>query len=152
MLVGPTLQVSWLSGFPFLGSLHWLVGGLDLGVGGISYVELLILYELRAGERLSLEKAHHRYLDQGVQFQCRLFRLVQALILGALVAFLGSLVRFLDRLPGGLIRFLPCRIGTNHIRLRHLGWEKCGHGLTSRPKETSDPVFLDSLLEVLVTQ
>ena len=36
-------------------------GGLDLGVGGISYVELLILYELWAGERLSLEKATPRY-------------------------------------------------------------------------------------------
>ena len=47
-----------------------------------------------------------------------------------------------------MIRFLPCQIGANHCRLRHLGWEKCGHGLTSRPRETSDPVFLDSLLEV----
>ena len=30
---------------------------MDLGVGGISYVELLILCELWAGERLTLEKA-----------------------------------------------------------------------------------------------
>ena len=78
------LLVKWVS---FLGSLHWLVDGLDLGVGGISYVELVILYELRAGERLSLEKAHHRYLDQGVQFQCRLL-LVQALIFGVPVVLL----------------------------------------------------------------
>ena len=34
----------------FLGTLHWPAGGSDLGVGGISYVELLILYELWAGE------------------------------------------------------------------------------------------------------
>ena len=46
-------------------SLHWPVGGLDLGVGGVSYVELLILYELWAGERLSLEKACPRYLRPG---------------------------------------------------------------------------------------
>ena len=72
----------------FLGTLHWHAGGLDLGVGGISYVEFLILYELWAGERLSLEKAHPRYLNQGVQFQCRLFRLVQALIFGAPVVLL----------------------------------------------------------------
>ena len=45
-----------------LGSLHWPAGCGDLGVGGISYLELLILYELWAGERLSLEKAHPRYL------------------------------------------------------------------------------------------
>ena len=37
------LLVKWIS---FLNSLHWPVGGLDLGVGGVSYVELLILYEL----------------------------------------------------------------------------------------------------------
>ena len=45
-------------------------------------------------------------------------------------------------------RFLPCGIGAHHCRLRHLGWEKCGHGLTSRPRETSDPGFLDSILGV----
>ena len=48
----PGLSVKWVS---FLGSLHWPAGGSDLGVGGISYVELLILYELWAGERLSWE-------------------------------------------------------------------------------------------------
>ena len=45
-----------------MGTLHWPAGGSDLGVGGISCVELLILYELWAGERLSLEKAHPQYL------------------------------------------------------------------------------------------
>ena len=58
----PGLLVKWVS---FLNSLHWPVGDLDLGVGGVSYVELLILYELWAGERLSLEKAHPRYLRRG---------------------------------------------------------------------------------------
>ena len=48
-----------------MGSLHWPAGGLNLGVGGVSYVELLILYELWAGERPSLEKAHPRYLGPG---------------------------------------------------------------------------------------
>ena len=55
----PGLLVKWVS---FLSTLHWPVGDLDLGVGGISYVELLILYELWACERLFLEKAHPRYL------------------------------------------------------------------------------------------
>ena len=36
----PGLLVKWVS---FLASLHWPAGGSDLGVGGISYVELLIL-------------------------------------------------------------------------------------------------------------
>ena len=58
----PGLLIKWVS---FLGSLHWPAHGGDLGVGGISYVELLILYELWAGERLVLEKAHPRYLRPG---------------------------------------------------------------------------------------
>ena len=55
----PGILVKWVT---FLGTLHWPAGDVDLGVGGISYVELLILYELWAGERLSLEKAQPRYL------------------------------------------------------------------------------------------
>ena len=58
----PGLLVKWVS---FLNTLHWPVGDLDLGVGGVSYVELLILYELWAGERLSLEKARPRALIFG---------------------------------------------------------------------------------------
>ena len=55
-------MVKWVS---FLASLHWPAGGSDLGVGGISYLEFLILYELWAGERLSLEKATPPYLRPG---------------------------------------------------------------------------------------
>ena len=50
----PGLLVKWVS---FLSSLHWPVGDLDLGVGGVSFVELLIFFELWAGKRLSLDKA-----------------------------------------------------------------------------------------------
>ena len=47
----------------------------------------------------------------------------------------------------GLGRFVPCAIGANHCRLRHIGWSKSCHGLTSRPRETSSSVwFLDELL------
>ena len=49
-------------------------------------------------------------------------------------------------LPGGLGRFVPCSFGANHCRLRHLGWERCGHGLTSRSRESSSGPFLDQLL------
>ena len=35
------LLVKWVT---FFGTLHWPAGGLDLGVGGISFVEMLILY------------------------------------------------------------------------------------------------------------
>ena len=33
---------------------------------------------------------------------------------------------------------------------RHIGWEWCGHGLTSRPRESSSEDFLNKLLVLLV--
>ena len=83
-----------------------------------------------------------------VKFQCRLFLLDRALIFGDPVGFLGAMLRALDGLPGGSGRFLPCRIGANHCRLRSIGWERCGHGLTSRPLEASGVGFLDDLLSL----
>ena len=61
--------------------------------------------------------------------------------------FIGALMRSLCLMPGGLARFVPCSIGANHCILRHVGWEKCGHGLTSRPREGASGVFLDQLLQ-----
>ena len=55
-------MVKWVA---FLGTLHWSAGCVDLRVGGVSNVELLILYELWAGERLTLEQAHPRYFLLG---------------------------------------------------------------------------------------
>ena len=49
-------------------------------------------------------------------------------------------------LLGGLGRFVPCSIGANHCRLRYIGWEKCGHGRTSRPRESASELFLNELL------
>ena len=45
----------------FSGTLHWPTGAVDFGVGGVSFVEMLILYELWAGERLCLESATLRH-------------------------------------------------------------------------------------------
>ena len=104
---------------------------------GISFVELLILHELWAGERLSLEKALPRYLRPGRPFS------VSAVFFGP-GRFLGALMRSLCLVPGGLARFVPCFLGANHCRLRHIGW---GHALTSRPRESaSEEPFLDELL------
>ena len=120
-----------------MNSLHWPIGDLDLGVGGVSNVELLILYELWAGERLSLEKAHPRYLRPGRPLSVSAWRSCR---------FIGALMRSLCLLPGGLRRFVPCSIGADHCRLRHIGWEKCSHGLTSRPRESASDFFLNELL------
>ena len=72
----------------FLNSLHWPVGDLDLGVGGVSYVELLILYELWLGRGSLWRRLILVIFDQSVQFQCRLFLLVQVLIFGVPVVSL----------------------------------------------------------------
>ena len=146
--MGPTLLVSWLSGWPFLGPLHWPAGGLDLGVGGISYVELLILHELWAGERLSLEKALPRCLRPGRPISVSAVPFGPGIDIWRSCRFIGAMMRCLCLLPGGLGRFVPCSIGANHCRLRHIGWEKCGHGLTSRPRESASEPFLDELLRL----
>ena len=80
------MLVKWVA---FLHSLHWPAAGCSLGVGGVSYVELLILYELWAGETLPLEKAVPRYRRPGRPISVSAVLLVQALILGV---FAGLLV------------------------------------------------------------
>ena len=139
----PCLLVKWVS---FLGSLHWLAGGLDLGVGGVSYIELLILYELWAGERLSLEKTTPRYLRPGRPISVSAVPFGPGIDIWRSCRFIAALMRSLCLLPGGLRRFVPCSIGANHCRLRHIGWEKCVHGLTSRPRESASEFFLNELL------
>ena len=53
------------------------------------------------------------------------------------------------KLPGGLGRFLPCRIGSHMSRLRHLGWNQCSHGLTSRPLESCHHQCLKAVWDIL---
>ena len=121
----------------FLGTLHWPAGAVDLGVGGVSFVELLILYELWAGERLCLENAVPRHRRVGRQISVSAVPFGPGIDIWRSCRFFGAIIRALRLLPGGLGRFLPGGIGANHSRLRHIGWEKCSHGLTSRPRETS---------------
>ena len=131
----PGFLVKWVA---FLGTLHWRAGGLDLGVGGVSNVELLILYEFWA---------HPRYLSPGRPIS------VSAVPFGPGIdiwrscrfywcSYAVSLLATWERLR----RFVTCSIGANHCRLRHIGWEKCGHGLTSRPRESASEPFLNELL------
>ena len=115
----------------FLGSLHWPVGGADLGVGGVSNVELLILFELWAGERLALEKAHPRYLRPGRPISVSAVPFRPGIDIWRSCRFVGAFMRSLCTLPGGSGRFVPCAGGANHCRLGHIGWERCGDGLTS---------------------
>ena len=102
------MLVKWVG---FLYTMHWPQGEADLGVDGVSYVELLILYQLWAGERLVLKRLFPSTAGRVAQFQCRLVLLVQALIFGAPAGFIGALLRWLCALPGGIGRFTRFDIG-----------------------------------------
>ena len=107
LLFGLILLVFWLSGSLFLNSLQWPVGDLDLGAGGVSYVELLILYELWAGERLSLEKAHPRSLRPGRPISVSAVPFGPGIDIWRSCRFIGALMRSLCLLLvgfGGLSR------------------------------------------------
>ena len=94
----PGFLVKWVS---FIGSLHWLVESVDLGVGGFSYVELLIIYELWAGERFVLEKAHPGYLRPGRPISVSAVPFGPGIDIWRSCRFIGALMRSLCLLPGG---------------------------------------------------
>ena len=93
-----------------------------------------------------MEKAHPRYLRLGRPISVSAVPFGPGIDIWRSCRFIGAMMRSLCSLPGGLGRFLPCSFGANHRRLRHVGWERCGHGLTSRPRETASERFLNELL------
>ena len=116
----------------FLSSLHWHPFVSDFGVGGVSFVELLILYERWAGERLVLEMSVPKLRRFNRPISVSAVPAGPSIDIWRSCRFLGAMLRALGGLPCGLGRFLPCRLGANHCRLRSVGWERCSHGLTSR--------------------
>ena len=72
----------------FLGTLHWPEVECNLGVGGVSCVELLILYELWVCERLQFEKAVPRYRRPGRSISVSAVPFGPVLIFGAHVDLL----------------------------------------------------------------
>ena len=130
----------------FLGTLHWPADGADLGVGGVSFVQVLILCELWLGERLVLEKAVPRYRRPGRPISVSAVPFGPGSDIWRSCRFIGALFCALRAMLGGIGRFIPCGIGANHCRLRHIGWERCGHGLTSGPRESASEGFFNELL------
>ena len=108
----------------FLSSLHWPVVVDDLGRGGVSYIELLIMYEDWAGERLGLERVVPKRNRGGRPISMSAVPVGPSIDIRRSCRFLGAMLRALRFLPGGLGRFIPCRIGANHCRLRAIGWER----------------------------
>ena len=93
-----------------------------------------------------LETAVPKYLRRGRPITASASSGAAETVIWRSCRFVGALFRALKDLPGGLGRFIPGRIGGNHCRLRRIGWEQCGHGLTCRPRESRDRDVLDALL------
>ena len=131
----------------FLASLHWPQGDTDLGKFGISYFELLLMFEIYAGHRLHAEEATRSHLRprRPLVFSGFPVGIGQEIRHGC--QFLHSLFRALGHLPGGLVRFIPCHLCAHYTRFLHVGWGQCGHGLSSRPRERCDLSFLTPLLD-----
>ena len=99
-------------------------------------MELLILFEQWAGHRLLSEKVTGPHVRAGRSILLPSVPVSEGIEIRHGCQFLSSLVRALAKLPGGLGRFLPCSLGSHMSRLRHIGWNQCSHGLTSRPLES----------------
>ena len=87
----------------FLATLRWPEGAHDLGVGGVSCLELLILCERVAVERLVLLPCSRR---AGRPVSVSAVPVGPGIDIWRSCRFIGSNFRFLDRLPGGLRRFI----------------------------------------------
>ena len=143
-------SVGILIGFTsFLHTLHWPTHSDDFGHFGVSFLELLILFEQWAGHWLLSEKVTRPHVRANRPFLIPSVPVSEGIETRHGCQSLSSLVRALAKLPGGLGRFLPCRLGSHMSRLRHLGWNQCSHGLTSRPLESCHHQCLLAVCEVL---
>ena len=112
-------------------------------------MELLILFEQWSGHRLLSEKVTRPHIRAGRPILVSSVPVSEGIEIRHGCQFLSSLVRALGKLEGGLGRFLPCHVGTHLSRLRHLGWNHCSHGLTSRPLETCHHRCLSAVCSIL---
>ena len=136
LLLGLTVLVFWLGSPLFLNTLHWPSGSVDLGHCGISFLELPILFEHWAGHRLLSEKVTRPHVKAHRPILIPSVLVSEGIEIRHGCQFLSSLIRALAKLSGGLGRFLLCSLDSHMSRLRHLGWNQCSHGLSSRPLES----------------
>ena len=85
----------------FLARLRWPESAHDLGVGGVSYLELLFLYERLVGERPVLEKVLPYGRRAGRPISVSAVPVGPGIDIWRSCRFIGSIFLFLDRLPGG---------------------------------------------------
>ena len=113
------------------------------------FVNFLFLFEQWAGHPLPNEKVTRPHVRANRPILIPSVPVSEGIEIRHGCQFLSSLVRALAKLPGGLRRFLPCGVGSHMSRLRHLGWNQCSHGLTSRPLDSCHHQCLTAVCGVL---
>ena len=108
----------------FLSSLHWPSEFHDLGSGGISLIELLILDERWTGGSLVPEKYFPKFRRPGRPISVSAAPEGPGTDTWKLCQHLAGMLRAKRLLLGGTGRLIPGRIGANHGMLWHTGGEK----------------------------
>ena len=95
-----------------MGSLHWPVDSGDFGHHGVSYLDVLILFEQLAGHRLLSEKVvrPHERVHRPISISSVPVSEGIEILQGC--QFVSSLIQALGKLPGGIGRFVPCSVGS----------------------------------------
>ena len=134
--ISGSAMAAWPYSVDLLCNLHWPVDAQDMGHFGVSNLEILSLFESWMGHRLLSERVTRAELRPNHPILHPSAPVSKGIEIRQGCQFISSLFRVLDKLVGGLGQFIPCRIGGHMSRLRHLGWQQCSHGITSRPLES----------------
>ena len=116
LLLGLIVLISFLFFSSFLASLHWPQDTSDFGKFGISYFELLLMFEVYTGHRLQTEKTVRPHLRSRRPLAFSVFSVGIGQEIRHGCQFLHSLFRALGHLSGGLARLIPSKKGTNERR------------------------------------
>ena len=85
----------------FCGSLHWPAGAEDMGHFGVSYLEVLILFEQWAGHRLLSEKVTRPHVRAQRPISISSVPVSEGIEIRQMCRSISSLVRALGKLPCG---------------------------------------------------
>ena len=96
-------------------TLHWPLGSDDLGHFGVSFMELLILFEQWAGHRLLSEKVTRPHVRAGRPISLPSVPVSEGIEIRHGCQFLSSLLRALGKLPGGLGRFFALQSWFSYV-------------------------------------
>ena len=107
-------------------------------------MELLFLFEQWAGHRLLGEKVTRPHVRANRPILIPSVPVSEGIEIRHGCQKISSLIRALATL-----RFVPCEVGSHMSRIRHLGWNQCSHGLTSRPLESCHHQCLTAVCDVL---